>query len=83
MESKIKSAKDWVNEYLEDGKGYPDLLYTFKEAQKQAIEAALKVASENAKMTGIAYGNDKSISDYEVDKNSILICKDLKELKII
>lgn len=26
-------------------------------------------------MTGIAYGNDKSISDYEVNKDSILNAK--------
>ena len=44
------------------------------------IEQA-KVISEKALMTGIAYGNDKSISDYEVDKESILNAYDLNLIK--
>lgn len=44
----------------------------------------LQKAAENSKMTGIAYGNDTSISDYEVDKNSILevLPKVLEKYKI-
>ncbi len=42
------------------------------ELNKWYAEQLLKHCAEVAKMTGIAYGNDKCISDYEVDKQSIL-----------
>ena len=41
------------------------------EFAKLHCEAQLKAILENVQMTGISYGNDKSITDYEVDKDSI------------
>jgi len=52
----------------------------FKVAKIYVVRA-LKQASEKARMTGVAYGNDKSISDYKVDKNSILNAYDLNNIK--
>jgi hypothetical protein len=42
------------------------------EFAKLHCEAQLKAIIENVQMTGISYGNDKSITDYEVDKDSII-----------
>lgn len=42
------------------------------EFAKLHVNAALEAAAENAEMTGIAYGNDTAITDYMVDKQSIL-----------
>ena len=36
------------------------------------FEATKKQCADNAEMTGITYGNDKSVSDYEVSRESIL-----------
>ena len=35
------------------------------------IKGTLETAAEKAEMTGIAYGNDKYVTDYTVDKKSI------------
>lgn len=37
-----------------------------------------KLIAKHVKMTGIAYGNDTSITDYEVDLDSIINCEKLK-----
>lgn len=37
----------------------------------QVREEDRKIIAKNVKMTGIAYGNDTSVTDYEVDINSI------------
>ena len=54
-----------------------------KQAQIDAIKETCKRCSDEAKMTGISYGNDKSITDYEVDKDSILSVADelIKEIE--
>ena len=51
--------------------------------QQDTIEETCKRCAEEAEMTGISYGNDKSITDYEVDKQSILSVADklIKELE--
>ncbi len=51
------------------------------EFAKLHVKAALKAAAEKARMTGIAYGNDKSITDYEVDRKSILKAYNIKQIK--
>ena len=46
-----------------------------KEQVEELLEKQRELCAKEAKMTGIAYGNDKSISDYEVNKDSILNAK--------
>lgn len=41
------------------------------EYTENVIKQALEIAAKKVEMTGIAYGNDNSITDYEVDKKSI------------
>ena len=59
------------------------LIRVIKQVQIDAIKETCEECSNQAKMTGISYGNDKSITDYEVDKNSILSVADklAKELE--
>ena len=42
---------------------------------RETWNEALDKAAENVRMTGIVYGDDTCISDYEVDLNSILKLK--------
>lgn len=60
-----------------------DVLLLIKQVQIDAIKETCKRCSDEAEMTGISYRNDKSITDYEVDKNSILSVADklIKELE--
>ena len=59
------------------------LIRVVKQAQIDAIKETCKRCANEAEMTGISYGNDKSITDYEVDKNSIISVADIliKELE--
>ena len=59
------------------------LIKVIKQVQIDAIKETCKRCSDEAEMTGISYGNDKSITDYEVDKKSILsvAAKLIKELE--
>lgn len=58
------------------------LIRVVKQAQIDAIKETCERCANEAEMTGISYGNDKSISDYEVNKDSILSVADklIKEL---
>ena len=58
------------------------LIRVVKQAQIDAIKETCERCANEAEMTEISYGNDKSIADYEVDKNSILSVADklIKEL---
>ena len=60
-----------------------EALSIIKQAQIDAIKETCKRCSDEAEMTGISYGNDKSITDYEVDKDSILSVADklIKEIE--
>jgi len=51
--------------------------------QKDTIRDTVEECANEAEMTGISYGNDKSITDYEVNKDSILSVADklIKELE--
>ena len=53
--------------WLKPQEGY---LLTEKQL-KQLLQDYTDKIVKNIRMTGIAYGNDTSISDYEVDKESI------------
>jgi len=41
----------------------------------------VRAIKKKAKLTGIAYGNDKSISDYEIDQDSIINAYPLTKIK--
>ena len=62
-----KEDIDKLSEFYENCIG----MYT-KEQVEELLEKQRELCANEAKMTGIAYGNDKSISDYEVNKDSIL-----------
>lgn len=78
MESKIVMAEDWVHKYYHGNQS--DILHLVKLAQKQAIEATLEVASENAE---IISGGDDNVWGDTLDKGSILGLKDSEELKVL
>jgi hypothetical protein len=63
---------------LKNGLLYEKVISSQIAFAKFHVESALKKASKKAKITGIAYGNDEAISDYEVDKDSILNAYNLK-----
>ena len=60
-----------------------DVCLLIKQAQIDTIKETCERCANKAEMTGISYGNDKSISDYEVNKDSILSVADklIKELE--
>ena len=85
----IPTAETFLKNYIGISIDAPELTPMDKgECKKMMIDFAklhcteqARVISEKAEMTGIAYGNDESISDYEVDKDSILNAYSLDLIK--
>jgi hypothetical protein len=79
--NKIPTAEEWLKHFEENA--YPDtpISECMIEFAKLHVEAQLKAILKNVQMTGIAYGNDKSITDYEVDKESIINAYPLDQIK--
>ena len=75
---KLMHAKDFNPSSLGEA-----IKLVIKQVQIDAIKETCERCSNEAEMTGISYGNDKSISDYEVNKDSILSVADklIKELQ--
>jgi hypothetical protein len=79
----VESSVEWLFKQLwetpKDKLNWNAILEKAEEMHKKELiefaklhcEAQLKAIIENVQMTGISYGNDKSITDYEVDKDSI------------
>jgi hypothetical protein len=79
----VESSVEWLFKQLwetpKDKLNWNSLLEKAEEKHKKELiefaklhcKAQLKAILKNVQMTGIAYGNDKSITDYEVDKDSI------------
>lgn len=75
----MKTPEEYLNEWFvranlcnTEESFYKELI---KQVQIDAWNEALNKAAESVKMTGIAYGKDTCISDYEVDLDSILKLK--------
>ena len=75
---KLIHAKDFNPSSLSEA-----IKLAIRQAQIDAIKETCERCANEAEMTGISYGNDKSITDYEVDKNSIISVADIliKELE--
>ena len=56
-----------LNEYLEEV-----IQNTVLEAMNLVFEATKKECADKAEMTGIAYGDSTAITDYAINKESIL-----------
>lgn len=82
---KLKSAKDIVTSIEHDDGHWADQEYyrddiirVIKEAQREAIEKTLQIASENADAdyTVLSNGIDEEVIEVYVINSSILECKD-------
>lgn len=75
---KLMHAKDFNPSSLGEA-----IKLAIKQAQIDAIKETCERCANEAEITGISYGNDKSITVYEVNKDSILSVADklIKELE--
>jgi hypothetical protein len=67
---------DWLALLYYEDKNHANLIYFIEKAMILYCEENIKLdrlnITKHVRMTGIAYGNDTSITDYEVDLDSII-----------